>query len=77
MLTTLVLHRRHPAVMSQADKVFIFIAQALETESLSGQAANRVVAATKVLLAEANLNAAMLLQQFSPESQQTINSYFT
>lgn len=63
--------------MSQAAKVFIFIAQALETESLSGQAAIRVVSATKLLLTEANLNAALLLQQFSPESQQTINSYFT
>ncbi len=63
--------------MSQAGKVFTFIAQALETESLSGQAATKVVAATKVLLTEANLNAALLLQQFSPESQQTINSYFT
>ena len=63
--------------MSQADKVFTLIARALETESLAGNAAIKVVEATKVLLREANLNAAMLLQQFSPEAQQTINSYFT
>ena len=63
--------------MTQADKVFTLIAKALETESLAGNAAIKVVAATKVLLGEANLNAAMLLQHFSPEAQQTINSYFT
>jgi importin-5 len=69
--------RRHPAVMTQGDKVFLSIAQALEHESLSGQAATRVVAATKVLLREAGLNAAVLLQQFSQDAQQTISSYFT
>ncbi len=63
--------------MSQAAKVFTFIAQALEAESLSGQVASRVVSATKVLLTDASLNPALLLQQFSPEAQQTINSYFT
>ena len=73
----LIPYRRHAAVMSQADKIFVLIAHALETESLSGQAANRVVAATKVLMTEANLNAAALLQNFTQESQQTINSYFT
>jgi len=62
--------------MSQAAKVFTFIAQALETDALTGQSAKKVVDATKVLLAESNLNAAPLLQQFSPESQQAINAYF-
>ncbi len=77
VILTLIVPRRHPAVMSQAGKAFTFIAQALEAESLSGQAASHVVAATKVLLTEASLNASLLLQQFSPEAQQTISSYFT
>ncbi|KAJ9134791.1 Importin beta-3 [Pleurostoma richardsiae] len=68
--------KQHPAVMSQPDKIFVFIAQGLESESLQGQTANRVVAAAKMLLQASSINPAPLLQQFSPQSQQTIMAYF-
>lgn len=62
--------------MGQASKIFTFIAQALETQTLQGQTASRVAAAAKTLLSSANVDPTPLLQQFSPESQQTIMSYF-
>ncbi|KAJ3522437.1 hypothetical protein NM208_g12858 [Fusarium decemcellulare] len=40
--------------MNQAAKVFVFIAQALEAETLQGQTASRVAAATKALLTTAD-----------------------
>lgn len=63
--------------MSQADKLFIFVGQALESEALQGQTASRVATATKSLLAATNVDPSPLLQQFTPEAQQTIMSYFS
>lgn len=70
-------NRRHPAVISQAGKLFVFIAQALEAETLQGQTASRVVAATNTLLTTANVDPMPLLQQFSQDSQRTIMGYFS
>jgi hypothetical protein len=69
-------YRQHPAVLGQGAKVFVFVAQALETDALAGQTAARVVAATKMLLAATNTDPTPLLQQFSPEAQQTIRRHF-
>lgn len=63
--------------MNQASKIFVFIAQALESEALQGQTASRVAAATKTLLTTANVDPMPLLQQFTPEAQQTIMGYFS
>ncbi|RSL65738.1 hypothetical protein CEP53_003574 [Fusarium sp. AF-6] len=68
--------QQHPAVMNQAGKIFVFIAQALEAETLVGQTANRVAVATKALLTTAGVDPTRLLQQFSPESQRTIMGFF-
>ena len=73
----LISHRQNPAVISQASKVFIFIAQALEAETLQGQTAARIVASAKTLLAAANLDPSQLLQQLSPETQQTVRAFFS
>jgi hypothetical protein len=62
--------------MNQAGKIFVFIAQALEAETLLGQTANRVAVATKALLTTAGVDPTPLLQQFSPESQRTIMGFF-
>ncbi len=70
-------HRQNPAVLSQAAKVFVFIAQALEAETLQGQTATRIVAAAKALLQVSGLNPAQLLQQLPPETQQTVQAYFS
>jgi importin-5 len=63
--------------MSNASKIFVFIAQALEADTLQGQTASRVAAATKAMLATANVDPTPLLQQFSPEAQQTIMTHFS
>lgn len=63
-------------MVSQAGKVFVFIAQALEAETLQGQTATRIVAAGKALLQGAGLDPAAILQQLSPETQQTVRAYF-
>jgi hypothetical protein len=68
--------QNNPQVMGQASKLFVFIAQALEAETLVGQTASRVAAATKNMLTAANVDPMPLLQQFSPEAQQTIMGYF-
>ncbi|KAF5682658.1 importin subunit beta-3 [Fusarium denticulatum] len=68
--------QRHPAVASQAGKIFVFIAQALEAETLVGQTANRVALATKGFLTSTGVDPTPLLQQFSPEAQRTIMGFF-
>lgn len=70
-------NRRHPAVLSQPEKVFVFIAQALEAETLQGQIATRVVAGAKLLLTITGRDPAQLMSQLSPETQQTIRVYFS
>jgi streptomycin 6-kinase len=68
--------QQNPAVIAQAGKVFVYIAQALEAETLQGQTAARIVAAAKLLLGIAGLDPAQLLQQLTPETQQTVRAYF-
>ncbi|KAF4591475.1 importin beta-3 subunit [Ophiocordyceps camponoti-floridani] len=69
--------QRHPAVMNHGSKLFLFVAQALEAETLQGQTATRVAAATKMLLTSASVDPTPLLQQFSQDSQRTIMGYFS
>jgi importin-5 len=70
-------YRQHPAVLSQPDKVFVFIAQALEAETLQGQIATRVIQAAKLLLGITGRDPAQLMSQLSPETQQTVRAYFS
>jgi importin-5 len=62
--------------MSQAAKCFSFVAQALETESLTGSPKDRVVIATKQLVQAANLNADQLLAALAPETQEAVRQAF-
>lgn len=62
--------------MSQPEKIFVFVAQALEAEALSDQTAERVVAATKLLLTSSSTDPTPLLQQFSPAAQMVIRVHF-
>ncbi|KAL2179481.1 armadillo-type protein [Thermothelomyces heterothallicus CBS 202.75] len=68
--------KQHPAVTSQAPRIFVYVAQALEAEALAGQNAARVVAATKLLLEGTNTDVTPLLQQFTPEAQNVIRAHF-
>lgn len=62
--------------MNQASKIFVHVGQALESEALQGQTAARVANSTKTMLQTAGVDPTPLLQQFSPEAQQTIMGYF-
>ncbi|KAK8076185.1 armadillo-type protein [Apiospora phragmitis] len=74
-LVTLI-ESQNPAV-GQADKIFVYVAQAFEADMLgSGEVAQKVVQATKALMQAAGVNAQALLQHFPIESQQTIMRYF-
>ncbi|KAI9724972.1 MAG: hypothetical protein M1812_000248 [Candelaria pacifica] len=68
--------QQSPIVTSQAPKVFIFIVQALEAETLQGQIATRIVAAAKQLVASAGVDANQILATLSPETQTTVRTYF-
>ncbi|KAG9244887.1 armadillo-type protein [Calycina marina] len=69
--------QQNPAVVSQAPKIFVHIAQALQSEAIMGQTAIKVVAAAKLLLGIAGLEPAQLLQQLAPESQLTVRTHFS
>ncbi|KAK0713787.1 armadillo-type protein [Lasiosphaeria miniovina] len=69
--------KQHPAVFAQAEKVFLFVAQALEADTLTGQTAARVCGATKLLVANTNTNAELILLQFSPDAQAVIRAHFS
>lgn len=62
--------------MSQAGKVFGFIARALEADTLQGHIGPKMVEAAKLLLSNAGLDPAQVLQQLPPETQQTVRAYF-
>ncbi|KAI4189513.1 MAG: hypothetical protein L6R41_001421 [Letrouitia leprolyta] len=67
----------NPAVIAAANPAFIAIALALEAETLQGQTAQRAVAAAKRLVQTANIDANQILATLSPETQQTLRSYFS
>jgi hypothetical protein len=69
-------NRQNPAVTSQAPKIFVYIAQALEADTLQGETQNRIIAAAKFLLQATGLDPAQLLQQMPPETQQIVQTYF-
>jgi len=52
------------------------VAEALEVETIRGETARRVVAATKALLTTTGTDAGSLLPQFSAEAQQMITGFF-
>jgi importin-5 len=62
--------------MTQASKIFVFIAQALEAVTLQGQTGFRVAAAARVLIEASSIDPAPLLQQFSEVSRRNIMEYF-
>ena len=75
-LTNLV-YRKNPAVLAAADKAFIAIAYALEAETIQGQTAQRIAGAAKNLIALAGIDANGILATLTPETQQTVQAYFS
>ncbi|KAH8595233.1 armadillo-type protein [Bisporella sp. PMI_857] len=70
------INQQNPAVITQASKVFVFIAEALYAETLQGETASMVAVAAKKLIAESGVDGAQLLQQVPAEQQQTLRAYF-
>ena len=65
-------------MIGQADKVFLYIAQALEASVLGGQMLTRTVTIAKALAASGSFNAEALLQSnFGPEAQNLIMGHFS
>lgn len=63
-------------VMTNADKIFGHIVQALEAETLQGQTAVRVASSAKQLVAATGLNADHILSGVNPDNQAVVRSYF-
>lgn len=63
-------------MLSNADKVFGHIVQALEAETLQAQTAGRVASSAKQLVAATGMNADQVLAGVSPENQAAVRSYF-
>ncbi|KAL4868828.1 hypothetical protein BDV12DRAFT_93912 [Aspergillus spectabilis] len=68
--------QQNPAVISNADKVFGYIVQALEAETLQGQTAGRVANSAKNLVQSTGLNADQILAGVNPDNQAAVRSYF-
>lgn len=62
--------------MQAGQKCFIAICLALESETIQGQTAQKVVAAAKALVQFANLDANALLSSLAPETQSTVRTSF-
>ena len=62
--------------MAATDKVFGYIVQALEAETLQGEAAARVANFSKTLVTSTGLNADHILSGVAPENQNAVRSYF-
>lgn len=63
-------------MFSNADKVFGYIVQALDQESLQGNTAKRVAESAKRLVQATGLNAEAILAGVNPDNQMTVRSYF-
>ncbi|KAK4960383.1 importin subunit beta-3 [Elasticomyces elasticus] len=68
--------RSNPVVMQQAARCFVFVAQALEAETLQGVMAQRIVGAARKLVTDAGLDANQLLAGLPPETQHTVRAFF-
>ncbi|KAL2013974.1 hypothetical protein VTN00DRAFT_1499 [Thermoascus crustaceus] len=70
------IEQQNPAVFSNADKVFGYIVQALEAETLQGATAAKVAAIAKQLVAATGINADQILASVNPDNQMAVRSYF-
>jgi len=68
--------RQNPAVISQASKIFMYIVEAVQAETLQGNTEKRILESAKHLLASAGLDPAQLLQQMPPETQEIVRKKF-
>lgn len=60
----------------KAALVFQHIVQAIESEMIQGQIANKIVASAKQLVAQTGINAEQILQTLTAEGQAAVKSHF-
>ena len=63
-------------MFSNAAKVFGYIVQALDAETLQGQTAQRVANSAKQLVTTTGVNAEQVLAGVNPDNQAAVRSYF-
>lgn len=68
--------QQNPAVLSNADKAFGYIVQALDNETLQGETAKRVADAAKRLVQATGVNAEVILAGVNPDNQEAVRKYF-
>lgn len=72
----LTMRRQNQAVLAQPARCFVFVAQALEAETLQGNIAQQIVNAARKLVQMAGLDANQLLASLPPETQPIVRAYF-
>ncbi|KAL1952456.1 hypothetical protein VTO42DRAFT_5376 [Malbranchea cinnamomea] len=68
--------RRNPAVIPKADKLFGYVVQALEAETLQGNIAARVVRSARELVTATGVNVDPIFAAVRPENQMRVRKYF-
>lgn len=68
--------RQNPAIFSNVEKVFTYVVQALEAETIQGAVAARVVSSAKQLVAATGVNVDQAIANVRPENQVAVRSYF-
>lgn len=69
--------RKNPAIMSQPGKIFDYVVQALDADTLSGQTAERVVTSMKALLTTSGINPAQILADIPVERHVVAQKWFS
>ncbi|KAF2751651.1 ARM repeat-containing protein [Sporormia fimetaria CBS 119925] len=70
------IEQQHPAVTGQAVRVFQYVVQALEAETLQGQTATRVVASVKNLIQATGIDVTQVVAGMTNEQRQIVQAYF-
>lgn len=68
--------RKNPAVLAAAPQIFDYVVQAVDAETIQGQVADRVVAATKNLISMTGLSIQQLATAMPAERLPTIRRHF-
>jgi len=69
--------RKNAAVLGNVPQIFDYVVRALDAETIQGQTAERVVAATKNLLAMAGGSAAQVLASMPVERHNAARRWFS
>lgn len=63
-------------MIAKADKVFTYVIQALEAETIQGNVAARIVGAVKQLVTATGVNVEPIFAAVQPENQMRVRKFF-